>query len=65
MFKHNRPKIHFLPLTLDGSPTPTAVDTKIYHKDKLSVAIEATKKKLQTSKEMPTPNLQQMLKQTT
>ena len=65
MLRYNRPKIRLLPPTSDRSPTPTAADTEIRRKDKLSVVVKATKKKLQTSKEMPAPNLQQMLERTT
>jgi 16S rRNA G1207 methylase RsmC len=65
MLRHNRPKIRLLPPTPDGSSSPTAADTEIRRKDGSSVAVEATKEKLQTSKEMPAPNLQQMLERTT
>ena len=56
MLRHNQPKIRLLSPTLDRSPTPTTVNTEIC-KDELSIVVEAIKKKLQTSKEMPAPNL--------
>ena len=46
MLRHNRPKIRLLPPTLDGSLTPTAINIEIRRKDKLSVVVKATKKKL-------------------
>jgi 16S rRNA G1207 methylase RsmC len=60
MLRHKRTKIRLLPPTSNGPPTPTAADTEISCNDESSVAIKETKDKLQISKEMPTPNFQQM-----
>ena len=57
MHRHKRIKIRLLSPTSNRSLTPTAANIGISCNNKLSIAIKATKDKLQISKEMPTPNL--------
>ena len=57
MHKYKQIKIRLLSPTSNGPLTPTAANIEISCNNKLSVAIKATKDKLQISKEMPTPNL--------
>jgi len=58
MPKYKRIKIYFLPPTSNRPPTPTAANIEISYNNKLSIAIKATKDKLQIFKEMPIFNLQ-------
>ena len=64
MLRHKQTKIRFFPHTSNGPPTPTTADTEINNNDELSIAIKATKDKLQILKEMPISNLQQILEWT-
>ncbi|KAI9855643.1 MAG: hypothetical protein M1813_009689 [Trichoglossum hirsutum] len=65
MVKPKRSKIRLFRSTPGGPPAPAAVDVKIAHNEGSSVAIEATKERLQASKNIPTPSLSQIIEQKT
>jgi hypothetical protein len=65
MFRHKRPKPSPLPTLSDTPPAPTAVEVEIASHKGSTVAIDATKERMQAAKKMPTPSLSQMIEQRT
>lgn len=63
IFKLKRLKIRILSSTSDRPLVPIAIDAEIAYNEKSSIAIEATKERLQVSKKMLSLSLTEIIKQ--
>lgn len=61
MANSRRPKVRIAPPKLDGPPAPTKVDLEIARNHGSSMAIDATREKLQASKNTPTPSMTEII----